>query len=76
MSYGGTIEACLIAAQAAEKERKAFEAMCDSLPKKETDKLRAERKTEQKKRSEIYEQHQRDLAVAREGRSLNFWGSR
>ena len=76
MSYGLIAGSFQAAAQAAEKERKDFEKFCDSLPKEDADKLRSERKAGQKKRREVYEQHQRDLDVAREGRSLNFWGNR
>ncbi len=54
------------------EEVKAFNELCDSLPKEEADKLREERS----KRIESEQQHRRNLEVAREGRSLNFWGNR
>ena len=65
-----------VVAVAEEKERKAFEAHCAKLPKEEADKLRAERKAEQKASRELNSQRRHELAVAREGRSLNFWGNR
>lgn len=54
------------------KEQKNFEALCNSLPNEEAEKLRAERK----KTREENLKHQRALEIAREGRSLNFWGER
>lgn len=53
------------------EEQKRFEALCKKFPEK-AETLRAERK----KRQDEELQHQRNLEVAREGRSLNFWGNR
>jgi hypothetical protein len=57
---------------AAIKEIQDFENMCNSLPEAEASKMRElRRKTIAEKR-----EHQRKLEIAREGRSLNFWGQR
>jgi len=53
-------------------EKKAFKQLCDSLPKDEADKLKSARSA----RRDAELAHQRALEVAREGRSLNFWGCR
>ena len=58
--------------KAYQEEARRFEEMCKSLPPHIAESLRAERK---KQRDEKL-QHQRNLEVAREGRSLNFWGNR
>ncbi len=60
------------AMNAVNAERKAFKSFCDSLPKDEADKLKAVRMA----RRDTELAHQRALEVAREGRSLNFWGNR
>ena len=60
------------ALKAYQKEARLFDDMCKSLPQEQADKLRMERK----KQREENLQHLRNLEVAREGRSLNFWGNR
>lgn len=66
------IEVCVASVLWAVEENKQFELKCSLLPKDEADKLRAERKA----RFELESQRRHELAVAREGRSLNFWGNR
>lgn len=53
-------------------EREAFEKMCESLPASSAEFLRLARKDREKEEIE----HIRKLEIAREGRSLNFWGDR
>lgn len=62
----------VVTLKAYKEEAKRFEELCKSLPQEQADKLRLDRK----KRQEENLQHQRNLEVAREGRSLNFWGDR
>lgn len=66
MSYGAMVGFALILAEEAEKERERFKALCDSLPKEEANKLIEKREIERKEEK----QHQRNLEVAREGRSI------
>lgn len=54
------------------EEQMNFDKMCEALPPDEIDRLRGLRT---KERAEI-DAHQRNLEVARAGRSLNFWGNR
>ena len=65
MQAVATLKAC-------QEEARRFEEMCKTLPDDVVASLRADRK----KRYEENLQHQRNLEVAREGRSLNFWGDR
>ena len=53
-------------------EREAFKKLCKTLPKEQSDFIKATRIAHQKEQLE----HYRNLEVARESRSLNFWGSR
>ena len=70
------MEFCIVNAVAAlkayQEEAKRFDELCKSLPQEQADKLKMERK----KQREENLQHLRNLEVAREGRSLNFWGDR
>lgn len=52
-------------------ERESFKLKCSLLPKKEADKLRAERKQEREERKE----HREKLEIANAGRTRNFWGN-
>ena len=58
--------------KAYQEEANRFDDYCKTLPIEEANKLRAERN---RQREETLK-HQRALEVAREGRSLNFWGDR
>ena len=49
-----------------------FEKMCDSLPENVAKEFRAARQAERLHERE----HREKLEIAREGRSLNFWGNR
>lgn len=62
----------LTVAKAYQAEARRFYEHCKSLPPEQAQRLQAER---DKQRQEDI-QHQRNLEVAREGRSLNFWGER
>lgn len=68
----GVILSTLAYAEAYKKEAIRFDIYCKSLPPEQAEKLQAERK----KQREEELQHQRNLEVAREGRSKNFWGDR
>lgn len=59
-------------AKAQHEYESRFEETCKSLPPEMEQELRRDRQ----KRQEDNMQHQRNLEVAREGRSLNFWGNR
>ena len=72
MVDGLGVEVVLGMAGKFDAERLAFKKFCDSIPKDEADRLRAERRA----RRDTELAHQRALEVAREGRSLNFWGNR
>lgn len=54
------------------KEQEAFNKMCDSLPKERSNALRETRRKQWQEELE----HNCKLEIAREGRSLNFWGNR
>jgi hypothetical protein len=58
--------------EAYQKEAKRFDEFCKTLPIEQANKLIAER---DRKIADVLK-HQRALEVAREGRSLNFWGNR
>ena len=58
--------------KAYQEEARRFDELCKSLPQEQADQLKAERK----KQREENLQHMRNIEVAREGRSKNFWGSR
>lgn len=66
-----TIEAvsCLKAYQ---EEAKRFHELCKTLPEDKANELKALRKRQQEENLK----HQRALEVARESRTLNFWGER
>lgn len=55
-----------------ERERVAFNDMLNSLLKEQSREMRYIRAL----RMEDQAKHQKDLEIAREGRSLNFWGNR
>lgn len=55
-----------------QREKQAFKNLCNSLPPDVVSDLRSKRK----KQTDQLLQHYRDLEIAREGRSLNFWGNR
>lgn len=58
--------------EAYREDKKRFDALCKSLPEEMANQLKADRQ----KRMDESEQHRKNLEVAREGRSLNFWGNR
>ena len=66
------IQAAVATLKAYQEEARIFEEMCKTLP----DDIVATLVADRKKRQEEARQHQRNLEVAREGRSLNFWGNR
>ena len=66
------IQAVATTLKAYQEEARIFEEMCKTLP----DDIVASLMADRKKRQEEARQHQRNLEVAREGRSLNFWGHR
>jgi hypothetical protein len=54
------------------EEKKQFDAMCETLSPEDKAMAIAARI----RRQQIEQQHARNMEVAREGRSLNFWGNR
>ena len=62
----------VVSLKAYQEEARIFDELCKSLPPDVVVALREARK----KRQEEALQHQKNLEVAREGRSLNFWGNR
>ena len=53
------------------EEERAFEKLCNSLPKGEADRLKESRR----KQREEDEKHRKALEIADAGRTRNFWGN-
>ena len=70
------IQECVLTAVAAheayKREARMFNELCKTLPGEQAEELMRERK----KRRDEELKHSRNLEVARESRSLNFWGNR
>lgn len=66
------IEVAIAQMQAYAHEQQQLSKLRKALPPEEFAKIMKARKKARKKEAK----HQRKLAIAREGRSLNFWGNR
>ncbi len=69
MPFIGTM-ICMQAVQAIEDEN-SFIKLCKSMPKREADKMRADRRDKRKEE----EAHSKKLEIAEAGRARNFWGN-
>lgn len=70
--FGSIIHFAAAILEADQKEKRAFKKLYDSLPSDMAAELRRERKNHKDR----ILRHYKNLEIAREGRSLNFWGNR